>query len=341
MSASVKIGAGAGARPWWIGGAEDKGQWTQLPANVTAEKMLELAGIAHTVGKSPLFTYPTKDAYARKEPVRVPGMFAMIRQEQDGTTLPIPGVCVGEDYKPIQVGEAFAFGDDLLNASQGGEAPAHWHTAGELLDGTIWALAQIDKELYVAGDKIESYFLFSTKHDGKSSFRCKLTKTRVVCKNTLGMANNDGTPHDWSTRHTQFYQARMEEARRVLRLTTKAHAAWEESAKELLAVTIRKTDNDFKHLMDALFPVAENLRNVDAINTQRTVFLRVLGKPDLENVKETGWGIVNAAADYEQHFKSIRTSDQDKVVQTLFRRSFSSDAPSSLVTKAKEFVLTL
>jgi hypothetical protein len=93
--------------------------------------------------------------------------------------------------------------------------------------------------------------------------------------------------------------------------------------------------------MEHLFPTPENLKSLDTVNDARIRFNRVLHKDDLQNIKETGWGIVNAAADYEQHFKQIRSSDDLKIVETLFKRSFGSDAPSSLVTKAKEFVLQL
>jgi phage/plasmid-like protein (TIGR03299 family) len=337
------MGAGAGERPWWIGGLEDKGQWRQLPDNVTAEQMLTLAGISYNVGKSPLYCFASKEDYRQKKLSRVNGIYAMIRQEQDGTTTPIPGVSVGEDYTPIQVGEAFQFGDDLINASRAGESPAHWHTAGELLDGTVWALAKLDGALYVAGDLIENYLLMTTKHDGKSAFRVKLTNQRVVCKNTLNMALGKGTPRDWSTRHTAQYQGRMEEARKILQLTTKAHAEWETLAKQLLEVPLsaKASPNTFKNLMEHLFPTPENLKALDNVNDARVKFMRVLHKPDLENIRETGWGVVNAAADYEQHFKTIRSTDTDKTIETLFKRSFNSDAPSSLVTKAKEFVLAL
>jgi phage/plasmid-like protein (TIGR03299 family) len=253
----------------------------------------------------------------------------------------MPGVTVGEDYTPIQVAEAFAFGDDLINASKDGSEVAHWHTAGELLDGTVWALAKLDNTIYVAGDEIESYFLMSTRHDGKSSFRVKLTNTRVVCKNTLNMANAYGTKRDFATRHTSQYQGRLEEARKILQLTTKAQAEWQKLANELLAIPVMLRTVDFGRLMDTLFPVPDNLKGLDGVNDARVNFMRVLHKDDLQNIKETGWGIVNAAADYEQHFKTIRSTNQDKIVETLFKRSFESDSKHSLVTKAKEFVLAL
>ena len=341
MSASVKNGAGAGEKPWWIGGFEDNGQWQQLPGNVTAEEMLRLAKISHTVGKTPIWCYPTQRSISLRQPVIVPGLFAMLRTEEDGTTTPIPGVAVGEDYAAIQVQEAFQFGDDLISASQG-SLPAHWHTAGELLDGTIWGLAKLDSSIYVAGDAIESYFLFSTKHDGKSALKVKLTNTRVVCKNTLNMASRDGTPREWSTKHTQFYQNRMEEARKILQLTTKAQAEFQVLANKLLEIPVPLKSRTFKELVDNLFPLPDKLlsqKQLDAHNEQRSSFVRSFGAPDLQNVKETGWGVVNAAADYEQHYKPINSKDTDKIVQTLFQRSFNSDAPTSLVTKAKEFVL--
>ena len=93
---------------------------------------------------------------------------------------------VGSGYTPIQNEYAFNFVDSLI----GEENKAHYVSAGALGNGeVIWCLAQIgDGFEVVAGDKSDTYLLFTTSHDGSKSATCKLTTVRVVCNNTLNQA---------------------------------------------------------------------------------------------------------------------------------------------------------
>ena len=48
---------------------------------------------------------------------------------------------------------------------------------------------------------------------------------------------------------------------------------------------------------------------------------RAYGARDLDNVRETAWGALNAVADYEQHMLRTKGTETEKL-ETLFRRSF-------------------
>jgi len=97
------------------------------------------------------------------------------------------GTC-GDMYKPIQNASGFELIDALLELTDGG---AYYETAGALGNGeVVWALAKIPETMNVTGDgEHKLYLLFSTRHDGNGSAKCKLVDTRVVCVCLCGKHN--------------------------------------------------------------------------------------------------------------------------------------------------------
>lgn len=336
MSANVRKMAYTGAAPWWVGlASEDHGQGLGLgDALVNAETMLDASGLNYEVGKSPLFTFPTKDSYREKAPVRVNGAFSIVRSD---TLQPLPGVTVGEGYTVIQNREVFSVLDEVTGA-QGAEL-AHYETAGELNNGTVWMLLALNREKYIAGDKLKTYLLATTAHDGSSALRIRTCETRVVCQNTVSVALGEASP-SVSIRHTRNYGARLDDAKRILGTVRAYDAAFDEFASQLLATKIPTNSQTMRNLTDLLFPVpAEATQRVlDNVNDERTKFGRALYVEDLANVRETGWGVLQAVADYAQHRRDIRAKDDDARLARLFERSFEDNA---LVTKATEFLLAV
>lgn len=123
------------------------------------------------------------------------------------------GTC-GVDYQPIQNSSQFEIIDFLLEGSDG----AHYDTAGVLGRGErVWTLARIpEADITVAGvDKLQSYLLAATSHDGSMAFTLKLTSTRVVCNNTLSMAlNSNGSLA--RVKHTKNAMDRVDQAKRYM-----------------------------------------------------------------------------------------------------------------------------
>lgn len=101
---------------------------------------------------------------------------------------------VGRNWQPLQNREAFRFFDPFVEA-----VAAEYHTTGSLKGGhCVWVLARLtgDPMSVAKGDTVERYLLLSNSHDGTAAINVRFTPIRVVCWNTLYMAEgNDSAPY--------------------------------------------------------------------------------------------------------------------------------------------------
>lgn len=338
MSANVKRIAFTGELPWWIGMPQhDHGQWKQLPSYATAAEMMAATGMDFRVGTSPIFTYPTKAARQKGIAglVKVEGKNAIIRSD---TQLPIPGVTVGDGYECISFPDMYGVLDEVTSKPNF----AHYETGGTLYDGrTGWALVKLEKDLYIADDQIRTYLLGTTAHDGSAALRIKVVNTRVVCCNTFGAAMGE-SGKTLSIRHTKNYKDRIEDAQRILHLIPKEREAFESFAKMLLAKPITKST--YAKLVDILVPVPDDTpdrpltnRMIENVNAKRLVIAKAAEAEDLDAIRWTAWGALNAVADAEQHLLATTRNhcDEQTKIARLFERSFERD---DLVKLAASFL---
>lgn len=131
--------------------------------------------IGYRVEKEQLFT-----GYG--EPVST---YATVRTTSDGRRI-ILGDKLSAEYSVIQNSE-------LLEATKPlQEAGCALETFGTLQEGRrVWILLRLQGDLKAGKeDIIRRYILLSNDHTGKQSARVGFTPVRVVCANTLGMAEN-------------------------------------------------------------------------------------------------------------------------------------------------------
>lgn len=96
---------------------------------------------------------------------------------------------VSDKYKVVQPGEVLDFFRDIV--SVGG---LQISAAGTLQGGKkYWATAKIGEASPTSlKDKVGGYLLLSTSADGSLATEVRRTTIRVVCRNTLAMAQSDG-----------------------------------------------------------------------------------------------------------------------------------------------------
>jgi phage/plasmid-like protein (TIGR03299 family) len=228
--------------------------WHGLGCPVTDESELfdiikfeEKAGLNWGVHKEPLVTVPqaqsaVDNAFAAwqsgddcpevKENV---DHYAVVRD----TDKRVMGV-VGPRWTPLQNREVFQWFQPWLD-----NKIVALNTAGSLFDGQkVWVLAQImDSTLHevVKGDNVARFILLSNSHDGTTAARPSFTSIRVVCANTLRLAENKASGMI-RVRHSAKVKENLDNIREIMDVANREFVATVEQYRFLASRQINKED---------------------------------------------------------------------------------------------------
>lgn len=236
---------------------------------------------------------------------------------------------VSDRYKVVNNEDAFAFVDNLVDGSA-----TKYETAGSLRNGkTVWMLAKMPDEK-ILGDDIEQYLCFTNTHDGTGSVKVFFTPIRVVCANTLSAAI-EGSPRSWYATHAGNIQGKFHEAQETLFKAKQAMEALKSDADIL--VKKKLSDLQIAAIINNLFPeVKDDMSNrqKENIMTMKKKFINCYNMDDLQNFKGTGWGVVNAAADYAAH-QSVTSRNpytESRFGQVVFDNQFLNKARKLVIS---------
>lgn len=234
MPAEVESMMYVGQTPW-------HGLGVALENPPTAQQAIKAAGLNWRVEKRPLFT--PKTANGDQNNLReVEGYSAVVRKDKNR----VLGV-VGRNWQPLQNREAFRFFDPFIEAGA-----AQYHTAGSLKGGQhVWVLAKLDADpMQVArNDTVERYLLLSNSHDGTAAINVRFTPIRVVCWNTLSMAEgNDSVPY-LKIYHRGNVKQTMQRVQEVVNVTNQT---FEATLKQYRFLAKRKVQNIESFILDVL-----------------------------------------------------------------------------------------
>lgn len=252
----------------------------------TSEEALRLSGLDWDVFSEKIYD---------EQGQNVQGLYVN-KRSRDGKHL---GVVRGR-YTIVQNREAFAFTDAIINTGD-----VRYETAGSLNGGSrVWMMARMP-EAKILGDKVDNFLVFLNSFDGSEALKVFTTNVRCVCSNTISLALKT-TKRSWSMKHTKKVSERMIEAEETLRLYDKYMIGLDKEAQKLaLKKFSQQQVDDFWKL---LFPVTE-----DDTERKKTVSKEQIdqleycyNRDDLANFRGTGWGIMNAVADYVDHGIPIR-----------------------------------
>jgi phage/plasmid-like protein (TIGR03299 family) len=248
----------------------------------TIEEGLKLAGLDWIVDKEP--------AYDKRGNI-VADLFLTTRR----TDNKVLGN-VGRFYKIVQPAEAM----DFLNAILGKDLILD--TAGSLYGGrVIWALSKAP-EVDILGDKIQPYVFVKTSYDSSCPTKAGTTATRVVCSNTLDLADKD-CARSFSVRHSTNLKDKIAEAARVMKVNNDYIDALRSKAE--VYATTKVSAMDFTRLTNELFgePDLMTKRQLNDTDKLKTQFAIALSRPDLENFKGSAWHVFNAVGDFATHIE--------------------------------------
>lgn len=290
-----------------------------LPDYIPALEVQHVAGLDWTAEKRNLFTVDREG-----QPVMVGDRYAIVRSDND-----YPIGVVGDVYEVFQNDDLFKFMDGFCN-----ETGSQIETAGSLRNGRIvWALATAGMTEYVHDDPVKKYFLFKNGFDGGSAIEICFTNVRVVCNNTLSMALQ-GATNMWRVRHSAAMHRQVEVAKQAVLMEKRSSDAMAEIMKKLAATQLTESTME---KITANF-IARDLRSLESspelmdIKLERKHDTKVLEQildlqatgagSDIPGVQGTAYGLLNAATEYADHYKTVRRTDGRSAEEVKFESIF-------------------
>jgi phage/plasmid-like protein (TIGR03299 family) len=225
---------------------------------------------------------------------------------------------VGERYTPLQNEELFAFGDNILDGG------GRWETAGSLRGGrVVFGSLALERETILdpngVADKIKTYLLINTSHDGSIAIQASITPVRVVCANTLNVALNrtkkrDGVKQSFKIRHTQTANGKVQVARETLGLANAYMDEFDKMAHAMIQKEI--SAKDFNDIILAAYPkpdkdtkgaVKKWENKVDVINDIYTGEYNGM-------ISGNAWGAFNALTERLDWYRSARGGNNESIL---------------------------
>ncbi len=263
----------------------------------------------------------------------VPQRKAVVRTD----TNDVLGV-VGQSYQPVQNHQCFSFLDAVAAGGQ-----VEYHTAGlsvVVRKSGCWQNCPVRSESKNQTMFTERFLLLSNSHDGSSALRVFFTPIRVVCANTLGLAERRGRGQGLSIVHKGDLFSKVNEAQKVLGIANTFFDRLQDKFAVLADYypSREQLDDYFSHL----YPDVPGVKNRRAANV-RSELMYLFENGRGQNIPETRlsmWSAFNAVTEYVDHHRSTRgDSDRDRADRRLESAWFGSGA--SLKARAWDYALAL
>jgi phage/plasmid-like protein (TIGR03299 family) len=235
----------------------------------------------------------------------------------DNSQTDILGV-VGERYHVMQNEDLFSFGDNILDGG------GRWETAGSIKGGrVVFGALALERETVLdpngVADKVKTYLLINTSHDGSIAIQASITPVRVVCANTLNLALNttkkkNGVKQSFKIRHTQTASGKVAVARETLGMAHKYMDSFDLMAKAMIETEINA--KQFNDIILAAYPKPEK--------DSKGAFKKWENKVDVINDIYTGefngmiagnaWGAFNALTERLDWYRSARGGSNESIL---------------------------
>ena len=228
----------------------------------------------------------------------------------DTTQTDILGV-VGERYHVLQNEDLFSFGDNILDGG------GRWETAGSIKGGrVVFGALALERETVLdpngVSDKVKTYLLINTSHDGSIAIQASITPVRVVCANTLNLAlgsikKKNGIKQSFKIRHTQTASGKVAIARETLGMANKYMDEFDIMAKAMIEKEVNALD--FNKIILAAYPKPEkDAKGAIKKWENKVVLLDDLyhNSPTNATIKGTKWGAFNALTERLDYYRSGR-----------------------------------
>lgn len=231
-----------------------------------------------------------------------------------------------------------AFGEIIDSITEAEPGKILLETGGCLAQGrAVWMLARLDEPIEFKGDKSLSfpYLGITSRHDGKAACSARLTTVRIVCANTLALAEAEGerTGAVYSFSHRGNWRDRIGEAREALSFAREETAQYIEVMTDLLGINVTAAQEELfiREFIPSPPDGIVSDRVARNIEEARAAVLGFLNSPTVDGsgVRGTAYGLVQAAGEYLDHARRANSWE------TRMNRSLLTSQP----LKAKAAVL--
>jgi phage/plasmid-like protein (TIGR03299 family) len=252
---------------------------------------------------------------------------------------------VGERYTPLQNEELFAFGDNILDGG------GRWETAGSIKGGrVVFGSLALERETILdpngVADKVKTYLLINTSHDGSIAIQASITPVRVVCANTLNLALNrtkkrDGVKQSFKIRHTQTANGKVQVARETLGLANKYMDEFDKMAHAMISKEI--SAQQFNDIILAAYPKPDKdargslkkwENKIDLINDIYTGEFNGM-------IANTAWGAFNALTERLDWYRSSKSGNNESMLAAASGFDATINAEKNRLLKVVQDTLQL
>ena len=254
---------------------------------------------------------------------------------------------VGERYHVLQNEDLFSFGDNILDGG------GRWETAGSIRGGrVVFGALALERETILdpsgVADKIKTYLLINTSHDGSIAIQASITPVRVVCANTLNLAlggisrkKNKGIKQSFKIRHTQTANGKVQIARETLGLANAYMDEFDVMAKAMIEKEVNAID--FNNIILAAYPKPEsdlkgsNKKWENKINTINDIYTGEYNGMIAGNA----WGAFNALTERLDWYRSARSGNNESILAAASGFDPSINAEKNRLLKVVQNVMSL
>jgi phage/plasmid-like protein (TIGR03299 family) len=159
-------------------------------------------------------------------------------------------------------------------------------------------------------DRIEGYLLLATSFDGSMATQASFTTVRVVCQNTLSMADREGGRPKVRVPHRRAFDPyRVKQELGIV--STHAWGEFQELASTLATRKVSPKESAewlLAMVGDAELPPEQ--QSDAALKRMSTLLRCVTSSPgsNLRSAESTAWGLLNGVTFYLDHEKKYRTT---------------------------------
>ncbi len=307
--------------PLWFGAGPSG--WGEVLTTVqpgrdgqTTREIVEACGLGWRVEQHPIDA-AIPAASGETIHVRVPRLVANVRSD----TGAVLGV-VGDGYRPLQNTDALALADDLTDSGA-----AHWLAAGATRGGArVHAVMRLDREIRIGeatGEEVLPLLIIRNGHEGGLAVTVSVAPFRLVCRNGM-LLPVEGATRTWKARHTATIGERLQDARRTLQIAWAYYDQLERIGADLLGqpISLPEVERFLQRLLpDPTGPDATERRRRSAQETRLRLLDVYRATSDLDAIRGTRWGVLQAVTAYHDHHARTRPSRGRATSEARFERA--------------------